>query len=295
MPETNQTKQQHYAFAGVELTIRLVGQDFPDWEDTMSPFRVERVTSPYCFSFQRVNCLAPPEGELTLHMPGQRIYTQGGQLLRYVGDVAAGWEKAHLRICKRGMTYDVQLAPSLKGAITARTILQALEAEHLLARCGSFALHCAYIRRGGDAILFTAPSGTGKSTQAELWRTYRGAEIINGDWAAVCVTETGCFAAGIPFAGSSEYCKNETLPIKAIVYLSQAPEDRICRLHGYEAFARVWEGISVNPWHREDVERVSASVQGICGSVPVFHLCCTPRESAVEVLERALGLDSAFR
>ncbi len=41
--------------------------------------------------------------------------------------------------------------------------------------------HCSYILHQNRAILFAAPSGTGKSTQAALWEKYRGAEIIIGD------------------------------------------------------------------------------------------------------------------
>ena len=42
-------------------------------------------------------------------------------------------------------------------------------------------MHGAVIAVGNKAWLFTAPSGTGKSTQAELWERYRNAEQINGD------------------------------------------------------------------------------------------------------------------
>ena len=42
-------------------------------------------------------------------------------------------------------------------------------------------LHSSYIIYHDKAILFTGPSGIGKTTQAELWRDYQGAEIINGD------------------------------------------------------------------------------------------------------------------
>lgn len=135
------------------------------------------------------------------------------------------------------------------------------------------------------AILFTAPSGTGKSTQAELWKKYRNAEIINGDRAAVCVKEGKLTAEGIPFSGSSSYCSNRSVPLSAIVYLSQASETTIQILRGAEAFFKLWEGISVNSWVKEDVEHVSNVVQKVAEEIPVYHLSCTPDETAVTVLE----------
>jgi hypothetical protein len=172
--------------------------------------------------------------------------------------------------------------------LSSRTILNSMALEHLIARNHGFVFHCSYIDWNGEAILFTAPSETGKSTQADLWHQYRGAEIINGDRAAIRLAEGKLLAEGIPFAGSSQYCKNRSLPIKAIVYLGQAPKTTIRKLRGYEAFSKIWEGVSVNTWDREDLERVSAVVQKVASEIPVYHMPCTPDESAVIALEEAL-------
>jgi hypothetical protein len=80
------------------------------------------------------------------------------------------------------------------------------------------------------------------------------------------------------------------LPIAAIVYLSQAPESRICRLTGTAAFRRLWEGCSINVWDPDDMERCTDAVSGTVASVPVYHLACTPDESAVLALAKEVGL-----
>ena len=53
--------------------------------------------------------------------------------------------------------------------------------EHLLATQRAVILHSAYIDYKGKAILFSAPSGTGKSTQAELWMDESGRNR-SGEW-----------------------------------------------------------------------------------------------------------------
>jgi len=55
-----------------------------------------------------------------------------------------------------------------------------------------------------------------------------------------------------------------------------------------EAFSKIWEGVSVNTWITEDVEAVSNAVLHAATAIPVYHLACTPDESAVTVLEEAL-------
>lgn len=278
-----------YSFAGVELAVRAPDSMMYTEERTLAPFQAEQVTDPHRFYFDICESLAEPAGICAASLPELTVYQQGETQVRYIGAPQGELERAYMRVEHRGKEHFVQLRASTYAAgITAKTVLNAIAAEHLIARAGGFVFHSSYIRVGEKAVLFTAPSGTGKSTQAELWRTLRGAEIINGDRSAVRVDESGIFACGLPFAGSSQICKNITLPIAAIVYLGQAPQTSVRRLRGVEAFRRVWEGVSVNIWDREDVARVSETVQRVLSGVPVFHMPCTPDESAVTALEMAL-------
>lgn len=280
---------KYYRFAGVEVAAHIPEQWMYSEDRMLSPFRVTEVTDPHDFYYEIVESLTPPAGELLASLPDYLVYEDREAQVRYIGAVQQGWEHAYIRAAHRGKEHLVQLKAGVyTQGTSAKTVLNTIQAEHLVAQVGGFVFHCSYIEREGKAILFTAPSGTGKSTQADLWETLRGIEIINGDRAVVRVTESGAFAAGIPFAGSSQICKNRTLPLEAIVYLGQAPQTTIRPLRGVEAFRRVWEGVSVNVWDKEDVTKVMDTVQQIVQSVPVFYLPCTPDESAVVALEQML-------
>lgn len=281
--------ERFYRFAGVELAICLP-ETLPYRDDrTLAPFRVDSVAAPHRFTFKSVSALTPPEGTCVANLPAYLVYEAQGTQVRYINP-QADWSSASMRVTHRGKDHSVQLRQeSFPDGMSGKTVLNAMATEHLLARAGGFVFHSAYIRWGGRAILFTAPSGTGKSTQAELWRSLRGAEIVNGDRSAVRISGTDVLAEGIPFAGSSRICQNCSAPLAAIVYLSQAPVTTIRRLRGAQAFARVWEGISVNVWDRQDMAAVSDTVQQLVQRVPVYHLACTPDETAVAALEQLLG------
>jgi len=278
-----------YQFAGMKIAVSMPQALFFEEESRLAPFQTDETESDWTFRFEKVEELLPPEGNLVAQDPSRQIYAGEGYCIRYIAAYGGKWEIASSRVEYRERQVSVQLrAKWFSKSVNAEYILTCLGAEHLVARSNGFIFHCAFIEHNGKAILFTAPSGTGKSTQAELWSRYRGAEVINGDRAAVRLSDGILLAEGIPFAGSSQYCKNRSLPIEAIVYLGQAPETTIRKLRGYEAFSKIWEGVSVDTWDREDMENVSQLVQKAAQTIPVYHLPCTPDESAVIVLEDAL-------
>ena len=166
------------------------------------------------------------------------------------------------------------------------TSLLALE-RRLIAR-DSLILHCAYMVYQGEAILFSAPSETGKTTQANLWEKYRGSRTVNGDRALLGKRNGRWTAQGWPVCGTSEVCHNEEFPIRAVVMLSQAKENQAHQLPPGRAFPLLYSQITVNKWNMKDHLHAIDLIQELAEGVPVFHLGCTISEEAVECLEKAL-------
>lgn len=274
-----------YQFAGIGICVHIPDDRMYADDRHLTPFRVEQPEDPEIFHFELVPDLLPPQGDFVAANGSLRVYDDA----YYLGSVLEGWEQAYAQVLSHGKQHRVLLKErEFPRRIGTNTVLSVLRAEHLTATHGGFVFHSAMIQVGGKAILFTAPSGTGKSTQAALWEQHRSARIINGDRSAVRWVGEQAFACGIPFAGSSNICKNETLPLGAVVYLKQAPGNRLRRLQGAEAFRRVWEGCSVNIWDKADVAAVSETVRQVVCAVPVLELACTPDERAVACLEETL-------
>jgi hypothetical protein len=280
--------KKYYSFAGIDLEIDIPDQWMYENDRYLAPFRVDSVEDPYVFQFEMVPELLPPTCQCMATTHSMRFYSDG---TRYIGTVEKSWERGYAQVVPNGRHHRVLLKSStFRNGVGVNHVLTILGAEHLMAQNGGFVFHCSYIAVNGKAILFTAPSGTGKSTQAELWNRLRGAAIHNGDRSAVRWQDGRAYACGVPFAGSSQICENVTLPLAAIVYLRQAPETTIRRLRGAESFRCLWEGCSVNTWDRVDVDRISETVLQVLTAVPVFELACTPDESAILALEGVLNL-----
>lgn len=164
--------------------------------------------------------------------------------------------------------------------------LLALE-RRMLARDGLI-LHCAYVRTPRGAILFSGPSGIGKSTQGGLWAKHRGAEVRNGDRALLQCLDGRWTARGWPVCGSSRICAPCDTPIRAVVMLEQRPENRAERLRPAQAFLQLFPQITVNRWNPAAAERAAGLLERLIAAVPVLRLGCTVSAEAVDCLEAVL-------
>ncbi len=169
----------------------------------------------------------------------------------------------------------------------SRYMWSSVSLPQLLLPWNVFFIHSSYISVGGKAILFSAPCGTGKSTQAALWKKFRGAEIINGDKAGVLV-ENGVYACGVPFCGTSGICKNKVFPLGAIVLLSQAAGNSVRQLTGIEAVKGVLQNIYLDLIAPNEQTAIVDLLIELLETVPVYSFGCTADENAVITLENEL-------
>lgn len=149
-------------------------------------------------------------------------------------------------------------------------------------------LHCAYLQYNKKAILFSAPSGVGKSTQASLWEKYKNGKVINGDRALLLYEENTWNAYGWPVCGSSEICRNFSLPIQAIVMLSQGKTNELSTLSAMQGFTEVYSQITINGWNPKAAAGTMDLIEKLIRQIPIYHLSCTISEEAVTLLAKEI-------
>ena len=146
-------------------------------------------------------------------------------------------------------------------------------------------LHGSYIEYCGKAIIFTAPSQTGKSTQAELWKLHKNAKIINGDRVLLRKRENKWQAFGYPCCGSSLVCENVTLPLAAIVILEQNKENKLEEMVLGQIIRSLVGATELYPWMEKEIGLAFSLAMEVVKEIPVVKLKCRPDKEAVEVLQ----------
>lgn len=89
-------------------------------------------------------------------------------------------------------------------------------------------MHGAVISVQNQAYMFTAPSGTGKTTHIMHWlQNIRDAFVINGDKPLVRIKDDSVTAYGTPWCGKEKMETNTEAPLKAIVLMERSEENHI--------------------------------------------------------------------
>lgn len=187
-----------------------------------------------------------------------------------------------------GNTHRVLLNEKLLPYYGSNVVQRILNLPELMLSQNALFLHASYVIHNGGAILFTADKQVGKSTQAELWRIYRNAEIVNGDRALIKKQNGIWYAHGSPYCGTSGISKNVSAPITAIVILSQGRENTAVRARQHKAVSAMLSGCSFDVSDRDSVAKAIDIITGITENVRFYELDCLPDCGAIEALEHEL-------
>ena len=143
--------------------------------------------------------------------------------------------------------------------------------------------HGSVVAVDGAAYMFTAASGTGKSTHAALWREYFGdrAVMVNDDKPLLHIGDV-VTAYGTPYDGKHRLSNKIAVPLKAICILTRAPENSIVPVTKSEAYPMLIQQ-AYRPNDVFALRKTMTLVDRLAGSVGLFKLGCNMELEAARV------------
>lgn len=151
-------------------------------------------------------------------------------------------------------------------------------------------LHASGIKYKGGAYLFSADSGTGKSTHTGIWQRVFGkdnVEILNDDKPAIRVFGDEIFAYGTPWSGKYDISLNEKVPLKAIVFLERGSENVIRRTSAKEAFELFFPQ-TVRRINAEYMSCLFDVAEQVLRLAPIYKMSCNMEDEAAIIAEKAI-------
>lgn len=145
-------------------------------------------------------------------------------------------------------------------------------------------MHCAAICVDGEAYLFTALSGTGKTTHINLWKQKFGDRcfVVNGDKPILRMKNDKFYACGTPWRGKENYGGNVIVPIKAVCVLNRGEKNEIKKIAPHEAISTILtQTLRTNDMY--EMEKMLTLADKLLKLVPFYSLHCNMEPEAADV------------
>ena len=145
-------------------------------------------------------------------------------------------------------------------------------------------MHGSALCMDGQAYIFTARSGTGKSTHTRLWREVFGDRVwmINDDKPMLRIGDGPAVVCGTPWDGKHHLSRNASAPLKAIVLLTRDETNHIEPMSGADAFVVLLK----QAYSSRDpavMRRILEMEKTLLGSVEFYRLGCNMDPEAAHV------------
>ncbi len=149
-------------------------------------------------------------------------------------------------------------------------------------------IHASAISYNDEAILFSAPSQTGKSTQAELWTSnLEGVKIINDDKPVLFLKDNELWTSGTPWSGKTPRNENISNRVKCIVFLEQSSKDELLSLSNQEIITYFLRNIH-RPKEEHRLIKILKTIETLVYQTPVYLYKTTKDQSSFEYLYYAI-------
>lgn len=220
--------------------------------------------------------LADKNIQINCHYPEFKQFCKDYIVENVTPDFAVSWTKEEI-MAEQELTSEHQFS-----ALYLETLTALRKISERMPKYRRILMHGASIAYHGNAFLFTAPSGTGKSTHIRLWRKYLGeeVEIVNGDKPFISLESEVPYIYGTPWAGKENWHKNHSAPLKGIVLVQRGITNQINKVKPADFLPFILKQVFLP----NDPFTAGASLELIdclLKKVPLYLLECDISEDAV--------------
>ncbi len=148
-----------------------------------------------------------------------------------------------------------------------------------------YALHSASLLYRDMLWLFSAPSGTGKSTHTALWHKLFGTPLINGDINLLAWRGNNITVFGTPWCGTSDIFTKECYPLGGVILLQQSATNFIEKLSVDQQQLLLAQRCISPCWNETQLDQILSFAGNVAHSVPVYRLHCNMQPEAAEIIK----------
>ena len=156
--------------------------------------------------------------------------------------------------------------------------------SEIMPKYNTILFHGSVLAIDGKGYLFTAPSGTGKSTHTRLWKEYFKDRVIvvNDDKPFLKIEGDEIFAYGTPWDGKHRLSSNIKVPLKGICILSQDKENWIKKIDDKSVYPYLYNQVYHILNERENAIKTLQIFDKLLKIMPIYKMGCNISYDAVK-------------
>jgi len=257
------------------------------------------------FSFETKDIIDIPKGKIISdeeinikwvkkdpNQDGYYLYTRNhgsvGDIIALM-DVSADWRSAAITWSNISDHDPREQSYNQSQRWLATHILMGIVFRYYLLHYQGLVSHASALKWQGKCLLFSASSGTGKSTHVKLWQEYiNDVTVLNDDTPAVRIFNNKPYVFGTPWSGTAFINSNDSAPLAAIILLEQSKENVIRKLSVPEAILSFMPRVFLPYFDESFMKQAMSIFEKIVVSVPVYLLKCRPDKEAVELVYQCM-------
>ncbi len=164
-------------------------------------------------------------------------------------------------------------------------------------------MHGSVIGVGGQAFMFTAASGVGKTTRTQWWlQQVPDSYIINGDKPLLHITDNEVIACGTPWSGKENLNADRSAPLRGIILLERLEENlsenvpkggtdikySLQKVTFLDAFAMLLQQ-TYRPTSSTLMSKTLSLLKKIGENVPIYRYCCSLEDTDMLKIYKAIA------
>lgn len=275
-----------YKIAGIKLEFNYQFDDF--FKGRIEKYETNELCN-ITMNTNVVDYIPVPDLEIKLKFKNRVIYIDGDKEIVCVYDKDN--KKINIKVVytKDYSKVDIYFNKSLGDNLAEyEYIVTGIYFLEIALRHQLIPIHASAISYNNEAIIFSAPSTTGKSTHARLWQqVFEDVIIINDDKPLIKYENNQFLIVGTPWSGKSILNENLSVPLKAIVFLKQNKDNFVEELKINEKLTYFLRNI-YRPMTEELFQDLLDTLEVLINKIPIYLLNCNISEEAVYTIYNKL-------
>jgi len=277
---------KYYEVNGIQFGFSYHFTDF--FENNIEKYEIDDCEVEHHIETKMVQSIVIPSDIASMKFHNREVYINDHGEQVYVYD--KGFPVLMIETDKEYKRSTLSIVEGMNGASEIEYVYTGILFMELCLYHSIVSLHGAAIALHDQIIIFSGPSGTGKSTHVEYWKEIEPLfEIINDDKPLLHLERGEIIVSGSPWSGKTKGNSNVSFPLHSIVFLSQGTSNKIVKLTEEQKMIHIMRNIN-RPRQNELWENVSDVIESMIKDVPMYQASITKNVDAAIAVKKALGV-----